>query len=151
MKCYINNGWNFSLDIPVNWDVFPPVLTNSPFEVIRFVSREDGTHMLVVFREPYDPKRSVETHSQLVEAKLEKLGFSNFVPGKAIIGPQIVATLNFDKPLEDGIWSCRHYFMANSSTLMYVLGFGTTNWNGMSGLFGRMTQSFTAETAAEPD
>jgi REP element-mobilizing transposase RayT len=35
------------------------VSTNSPYELIRFASREDGTHLLIIFRKPHDPKQSL--------------------------------------------------------------------------------------------
>ena len=56
MKHYESSDWNFALDIPRRWNSFPPVPTNSPNEVIRFASREDGNHLLIIFRQPHDPK-----------------------------------------------------------------------------------------------
>jgi hypothetical protein len=40
---YQNAEWNFGLDVPKGWNRFPPNLTNSPSEVMRFASGEDGT------------------------------------------------------------------------------------------------------------
>ena len=71
--------------------------------------------------------------------------FSNFVSGKEKIGSKTMVTLDFDKAAEASIWSCRHYFMIDGSTLAYVLGFGSTKWSDMNDLFGRMAQSFTIE------
>jgi len=143
LKRYSSSEWGFSLDIPARWNSFPAVPTNSPWEVIRFASHEDGFHTLIVFREPYDPKQSPEEHSKLIEDVLGKQGFSNFVSGKAKIGSTAMVTLDFDKAKESSLWSCRHYFMIDGSTLAYVLGFGTTKWADMNDLFGRMAQSFT--------
>jgi hypothetical protein len=36
------------------------VSTNSPWEVIRFASHEDGTHLVIIFRKPHDPKKSLK-------------------------------------------------------------------------------------------
>ena len=38
----------------------PPQSTNSPNEVMRFVSKENGTHVLIVFREIHDPKQDLQ-------------------------------------------------------------------------------------------
>ncbi|MEH2497909.1 hypothetical protein V1294_004388 [Bradyrhizobium sp. AZCC 1678] len=145
MTRYRSSEWSFSLDIPARWNSFPAVPTNSPWEVVRFASHEDGFHNLIVFREPYDPKQSPEEHSKLIQDVLEKQGFSNFVSGKAKIGSKTMVTLDFDKTFEASIWSCRHYFMIDGSTLAYVLGFGSTKWADMNDLFGRMAQGFTIE------
>ena len=66
MTRYKSSEWGFSLDIPARWNIFPTVPTNSPWEVVRFASHEDGFHTLIVFREPYDPKQSPEEHSKLI-------------------------------------------------------------------------------------
>jgi hypothetical protein len=145
LKRYRNSEWGFSLNVPARWNSFPVVLTNSPWEVMRFASHEDGFHNLIVFREPYDPKQSPEEHSKLIQEVLEKQGFSNFVSGKATIGSKTIVTLDFDKAFEASIWSCRHYFMIDGSTLAYVLGFGSTKWADMNDLFGGMAQSFSIE------
>jgi len=55
MKRYQSAEWNFTLDIPRRWNSFPPVSSNSPLEVIRFASKEDGTHLVIIFRGPRDP------------------------------------------------------------------------------------------------
>ncbi len=142
MKRYANSEWNFSLDIPSRWNIFPAIPTNSPYEVSRFASNEEGRHLLIVFSEPYDPKQSPEAHSTKIQEILQKHDFSNFVSGETKIGSKTVLTLDFNKPVEDAIWNCRHYFMIDGSTLAYVLGFGTTRWDDMRDLFGRMAQSF---------
>jgi hypothetical protein len=60
MKHYQSPEWNFALDIPRRWNSFPPVSTSSPWEVIRFASHEDGTHLVIIFRKPHDPKKSLK-------------------------------------------------------------------------------------------
>jgi beta-lactamase regulating signal transducer with metallopeptidase domain len=143
MKHYKNSEWNFGLELPARWNAFPPVPTNSPAEVIRFVSDENGNHNLIIFREPYDPQVSPEIVSQRVQESLAKSGFSHFVSGETRIGSRRVLTLDFDKIRPDGVvWNCRHYFVIDG-TLMYVLGFGTTDRKAMFGVYDQMAKSFT--------
>jgi hypothetical protein len=158
MKRYRSGEWNFSLDIPTRWNAFPAVPANSPFEVVRFASREDGFHSLVVIRHPYDPKVSPEEYSKFVQDYRERGGFSNFVSGKETFGSRTVVTLEFDKPgaamghnMIDSAdtWSQRSYFLIDGSTLAYTLGFGTTRLADMRDLFDRMAESFTAEQRSE--
>jgi hypothetical protein len=63
LKRYISPELNFALDIPERRNRFPPVSTNSPFEVIRFLSCEDGIHGLIVFRWPCDPQQPISFYS----------------------------------------------------------------------------------------
>src|SRR5436190_4466493 len=150
MKRYKSSEWNFALDIPKRWNSFPPVSTNSPAEVIRFASREDGTHLLIVFRFPHDPKQSLKELSDHVQQILAGKGFGNFATAETTIGSRAVLLLDFDKAKVDGIdgfWNCREYFITDG-TLRYTLGFGTTNKEGMFELYDRMAKSF--EILAEP-
>jgi hypothetical protein len=78
MKRYQSSEWNFALDVPSRWHSFPPVPTNSPHEVIRFGSREDGTHLLIIYRQPHDPKESLTDLSNRVQQVLAGAGFGNF-------------------------------------------------------------------------
>jgi Glyoxalase superfamily protein len=143
MKHYKSNEWHFALDIPARWNAFPAVPTNSPFEVVRFASQEDGTHLLIIFREPYNPQENAVAYAERIRIILEKFGFSNFSFGETNIGSSRIVTLDFDKPWEHGgTWSCRHYFVINGSTLSYTLGFGTNRWESMIGLYDQMTKSF---------
>ena len=147
MKHYNSPQWNFALDIPKRWNSFPPVSANSPYEVIRFASQEEGTHLLIIFREPHDPAQPLKEASDRVQEMLAKHGFGNFVTAETTIGSRTALTLDFDRPKEGGTWSCRHYFLSEG-TLRYTLGFGTTNKVGMSELYERMAKSF--EILAEP-
>jgi hypothetical protein len=142
MKHYKSSEWNFALDIPKRWNSFPPVSANSPYELIRFASREDGTHLLIIFREPHDPKQPLREVADRVEKQfLAAKGFGNFATAETTIGSRAALTLDFDKPKDDGTWSCRHYFLTEG-TLRYTLGFGTTNKAGMFELYDRMAKSF---------
>src|SRR4051812_30637388 len=141
MKRYKSSEWNFMLDIPKRWNSLPPVSSNSPYEVIRFASKEDGTHLLIIFRELHDPKQDLKEVADQVQRVLASAGFGNFVHGKTTIGSKVLQTLDFDKPKDGGMWSCRHYFVADG-TLRHTLGFGTTNKAGMFELYDRMAKSF---------
>ena len=150
MKRYNSKEWNFALDIPARWNAFPAVPTNSPNEVIRFASHEDGVHLSIIFRNPYDPKRGQKAFVDLTKDFLVKAGFGNFVPAETTIGSLVVPTLDFDKPGDKGgTWSVRHYFVFYG-TLAYVVSFGTTEWHAMLGLFDRIAKTFVVDVEATP-
>jgi hypothetical protein len=143
MKPYKNAKWNFALEIPARWNVAPPVSSNSPSELIRFVSNENGVHRVIVFRDPYDPTVSPEVHVAQIQTGLAQQNFAHFVTGETRIGSRAVRTLDFDRPRADGkTWSCREYFIIDG-TLNYTLGFGTTDRKAMFGVYDRMAKSFT--------
>lgn len=141
MKHYKSSEWDFALDIPRRWHSMPPICTNSPSEVMRFASKEDGTHLVIIFREIHNPKQTLKEVSEAVQKILANHGFGNFAAGEAVIGPRTVLTLDFDKPKDGGIWSCRHYFVAEG-TLRYTLGFGTTDKGRMFEVYEQMAKSF---------
>ena len=141
LKHYRSTEWNFALDIPRRWHALPPVSTNSPAEVMRFASKEDGTHLLIIFREVHDPKQALKELSEAAQQILASHGFGNFIPAETTIGLRKVLTLDFDRPKDGGTWSCRHYFVADG-TLRYTLGFGTTDKGRMFELYERMAKSF---------
>lgn len=141
MKRYKSSEWNFALSIPRRWHSMPPQCTNSPNELMRFASKEDGTHLLIVFREVQDPQQSLQEVSDAVQKVLAGHGFGNFVSGKTNIGPRAALTLDFDKAKDNGTWSCRHYFVAED-TLRFTLGFGTTRKAEMCELYDAMAKSF---------
>ena len=143
LKRYESSEWKFAIDTPTNWNRFPPVSSNSPYEVVRFQSIENGIHdLLIVFRSPRDPSQSPTEWLQEMQKVLEKGGFGNFVVGKTTIGSRAVLTLDFDKAGPDGgLWSCRHY-MVTDGTLGYVLGFGTNKREQMADLQDRIAKSF---------
>jgi hypothetical protein len=143
MKHYERPEWKFAVDVPERWNSFPPEPTNSPNEVIRFASNEGGMHILIIFRQHHNPSGDLglEWHVEKVKQVLTSKGFSNFVTAETIIGSQKALTLDFDKPQEDGTWSCRHYFVTEG-TLVFALGFGTSRKASMVDLFDRMAKSF---------
>jgi hypothetical protein len=141
MKRYRSAEWNFALDIPRRWHSFPPVSSNSPLEVIRFASKEDGTHLVIIFRGPRDPQTPLKEACDQAQQILSKQGFGNFTTTETAIGSRAALLLEFDRPQGGGTWSCREYFLADG-TLQYTLGFGTTNKDGMFELYDRMAKSF---------
>ena len=141
MKRYKSVEWSFAMDIPRRWNAFPPVSANSPLEVIRFASKEEGTHVVIIFRGPHDPKKSLKEISDQVQQILAGHGFGNFTSAETAIGLKPALTLDFDRPQGEGTWSCREYFLAEG-TLQYTLGFGTTNKEAMFALYDQMAKSF---------
>ncbi len=144
MKHYESAEWKFSLDIPKSWNAFPPVPSNSPYEVMRFASNEGGKYnLLIVFRNPHDVSQSLEAWSANVQETLAQGGFGNFTTEKKTLGTNATATLDFDKVVAEGkVWSCRHYFIADGS-LGYVLGFGSDgNRSEQSAMYDSMVKSF---------
>ncbi len=141
MKHYESTEWKFALDIPKNWTPSPPVPTNSPNEVIRFGSYEDGFHNLIIFRLARDPKQSLNEHIDNLQKVLANAGFGNFVTTETAIGSKKTLILDFDMPRGNGLWSVRYYFVTKG-TLQYTLGFGTTNKDAMFELYDRVAKSF---------
>ena len=121
---YQNTEWKFGLDVPKGWNRFPPVMANSPFEVVRFGSGENGYQILIIFRNNIDAQSGLAGHIAAVEAVLTKMGFGNFVTGQIAVGSRQVTTLDFNRTNADGTtWSCRHYIFVDGA-LLYTLGFG---------------------------
>lgn len=141
LKRYLSPEWNFAVDIPERWNRFPPVSSNSPYEVIRFASNEDGNHLLIVFRWPHDPRQSLRFHADRAQQYLAEKGFGNFSHSESTIGSEPSLLMDFDKPQEIGTLSCRHYYIA-AGTLGYTLGFGTNLKIRMFTLYDRMAKSF---------
>jgi serine/threonine protein kinase len=140
-KHYKNSKLDFELNIPEGWNTFPPVHTNSPFELLRFASHENGRHLLILFRKPHNPAKSLKVMSDWAQKILAKADFGNFVSTETTIGEKPAWTLDFDRPEGHETWSCREYFVAKG-TLAYILGFGTTDKAGMFETFDRMAKSF---------
>ena len=146
MKRYHSQEWHFSLEVPKDWNTFPPVSSNSPLEVIRFESRANGyIDGLIVFRGPRDPNMDLTAVATAAEQPIAKGGFSNFVMNQTKVGSHQVVTLDFDRPANGGTVSSREYFFSEGS-LLYVLGFGTSgNRDSLLPLYDRMVSSFVSE------
>jgi hypothetical protein len=124
MKRYQSAEWSSAIDFPAHWNIFPPVLSNSAHEVIRFASKEEGNfHIAIIFRAPRDPKQTTDESLSSIQQHLESSGFGNFKPGEAPAGSRMLATLDFSKPKDGRTWSCR-YYLVKAGTLEYRIGFG---------------------------
>jgi beta-lactamase regulating signal transducer with metallopeptidase domain len=121
---YQNTEWKFGLDVPKGWNRFPPVMANSPFEVVRFGSGQNGYQILIIFRNSIDAQSGIAAHIAAVEEQLGKAGFGNFLTTQVTIGSRQVTTLDFSRTNADGLtWNCRQYMFVDGS-LIYTLGFG---------------------------
>jgi hypothetical protein len=142
MKLYRSRDSHFELDVPQRWNLFPPVPTNSPAELVRFASEEGSSPFLIIFRDPHNPNQPLQDVSDRVQQVLANNKCANFISGETAIGSKKAVTLDFDRLREDVVWSCRYYFVAGG-TLRYVLGFGTTtNKPDMWQLFDRVAKTF---------
>jgi hypothetical protein len=143
---YQNTEWKFGLDIPQGWNRFPPVTANSPFEVARFGSGENGYQILIIFRNDIDAQSGLAAHIAAVEEVLGKGGFGNFVTGQIAVGSKQVTTLDFSRTNSDGkTWSCRQYLFIDGA-LLYTLGFGSSaKPDAVLGQEDSMAKSFTVD------
>jgi hypothetical protein len=146
MANYRSQEWNFSIDIPERWNKFPPVSTNSPNEVIRFVSHEDGVHCCIVFRMPRNPKQAPRAYAESIKDVLSKQDFSNFAISDTKLKSGAGLKLDCSRLQEHGLWYVREYFIFHE-TLIHTLGFGAHRWDdAQTDLFERMAQSFDFPT-----
>jgi hypothetical protein len=126
----------------------PRVSSNSPNEVVRFFSPENGHHGLIIFRNFFgaDNAPTLKEFLDHRQRELAKGGFSNFVPGEATVGSRQVATLDFESPpgADHSITYCRHYLFIDGR-IGYVLAFGTSKREQMLSVFDRMAKSFVFE------
>ncbi len=146
-KRYKSYEGAFSLDIPGRWYAFPHDPGNNPNEMIRFASNEDGTHKLIIIRNPYPSDISFEALCDQSEKELVAKGFRNFKKARANIGSKEVIKLNYDKAVGDGVLSYSRYYFPDAS-FFYVLEFSTSNKKDMFGLYDRMATTF--EILEEP-
>ncbi len=144
MRHYQNTEWSFGLDIPQGWNRFPPNLTASPHEIMRFGSGESGRQILIIFRNFFNAQKGLAGYITSDEQGLEKKGYSHFVTGEATIGSRHVVTLDFDRTGSDGsTWSVHQYMFVNG-TLLYTLSFGTDGLErDMLGVSDWVASSFT--------
>jgi hypothetical protein len=148
---YESPEWSFALDVPKRWNTAPPVAANSPYELIRFVPHKEGKHILIVYREPYNPLGSLKRSAERRQRILAGVGFGRFADSPATIQSKPAWTLDLEKLENWGLWCCRYYFITEG-LLLYRLGFGTSDKAGMFPVFDRVAQSFTvlAKAAKSP-
>jgi hypothetical protein len=140
MRRYKNTDWNFALEIPAPWKSFPPVANGSPFEVVRFKSNEDGSHFLIVLRQPHNPEISLTEVADSTQNTLNKKGFMNFTIAETTTGSRAALVYSFNKRQPNETWSFQNYLIAEGS-LVYTLGFGT-NKSGMFELYDHVAKTF---------
>lgn len=119
----------------------PTSVQQQSLEVIRFASKEEGTHLVIIFRGPRDPKKPLREACDQAQQILAGKSFGNFSTIETTIGTRAALLLEFDRPQDGGTWSCREYFLAEG-TPQYTLGFGTNNKDSMFELYDRMARSF---------
>ncbi|MBV9878567.1 MAG: hypothetical protein JO025_27800 [Verrucomicrobia bacterium] len=142
MKRYRSAEWSFAIDFPAHWNIFPPVPSNSTWEVIRFASKEEGNfHIAIIFRAPRDPKQTPGESLAYIQQRLEPTGFGNFKIGEGPAAGKRVATLDFDKPKDGRTWYCR-YYAVEAGTLEYRIGFGSDAPEKIVDIRDRMAKSF---------
>jgi hypothetical protein len=146
---YENPEWNFALDVPAHWHTAPPVPANSPYEVIRFVSRERvrSNFLTIVFRETLvflegrELIWSLKWHAEQRGQILARNGYTGFAGSEATIRAQPAWRLDFEKAESWGTWNCRYYFI-ESGGFLYRLGFGTSAKADMFPAFDEVAQTF---------
>ena len=131
----------FTVAVPNGWAEFPPILTNSPYEVARFARRDHTNHLCLVFRSPGSSGLDPRVHAERVRAHLATSGYDNFELEDAVLGARAGVRLTFDKPLATGIWAVREYFV-NVNELVYCLGLGSGDPAGDAAIFDAMTAAF---------
>ncbi len=88
---YESPEWNFALEVPAHWHTAPPVPANSPYELIRFVSRESKNHLTIIFRETliflkgHGLMWSLKWHAEQKGQILTRHGYRGFTGSQAII------------------------------------------------------------------
>lgn len=152
LQRYERPEWNFALNVPAHWSAAAPDKTNSPYELMRFVSRGDGV-LAIVFREPCNAlrPRSLEQHAEQRQRILAPRGFRGVSAGAAEVKAGPAWRLDLEKDAVGGVWSCRYYFVEEGPWL-YRLGFGTNDKKRMFPVFEKVADSFEilAPEAAHP-
>ncbi|HEX4454322.1 MAG TPA: hypothetical protein VH143_25840 [Kofleriaceae bacterium] len=124
----------FTVAIPDGWAEFPPMLTNSPYEVARFARRDHANHLCLVFRSPgNDPRKRAEA----ARARLATTGYDGFVLDDAALGARPGVQLSCTR----GAWAVREYFVSVND-LVYCLGLGSSDPAGDAAAFDAMTAAF---------
>ena len=98
MKRYRNSQWNFALDIPKGWNAFPPVSTNSPYEVVRLASHENGKNLIIIFRMPYNSRKTLQRMAEQAQQHLASNRFRNFKIFETTVGSRPAAVLESRPP-----------------------------------------------------
>jgi hypothetical protein len=136
MQQFTKSG--FTIAVPEGWAEFPPVPTNSPYEVARFARRDHAQHLCLVFRSPGSDARE---RAEAARERLEASGYGNFVLDDATLGARAAVRLRFDKPFGSGVWAVREYFIG-ATDVVYCLGLGSSDPAGDAAAFDSMCAAF---------
>jgi hypothetical protein len=131
----------FTLAMPEDWAEFPPVLSNSPYEVARFAYRDHTTHLGIVFRMPGSPGLHPRGTAEQARTRQRAQGFDNFVLDDVDVGGRPGVRLTFDKKTLQGAWAAREYFVSAGS-LVYCLALASGDPQGDAALFDAMAARF---------
>lgn len=129
---YVDNEWNFELDLPIHWKPLPSGSTTNllPRMAVTFGTSDSTDRLLIVSRHLYGPtKDTFKTILASAQEDMAKNGFVHFVPGEPIsIGTKRAIQLDFERVpmIGEGIWYCRNYYIVGTHGA-YILAFGARN------------------------
>jgi hypothetical protein len=131
----------FAIRVPAGWSEFPPVLSNSPYEVARFAYRDHTTHMCIVFRMPGSPGLDPRVWAEQARTRQRNQGFGSIALTDVDVGRRAGVCLTFEKTNEIGVWACREYFVGAGS-LVYCLGLASGDPQRDGEVFDAMAAQF---------
>jgi hypothetical protein len=131
----------FAVRVPEGWSEFPPILSNSPYEVARFAYRDHTTHMCIVFRMPGSPGLDPRVWAEQAQTRQRQQGYGSFALTEVEVGKRAGICLKFEKSNEAGVWACREYFVVAGS-LVYCLGLASGDPQTDGKVFDAMAAKF---------
>jgi TonB family protein len=140
----------FALDIPGSWNPFPADTVNGVSdELIRFISLENGLQGLAISRKSINSGQSLNEYRDQMQKWLADKGSKNFTASETLVRSNRVLLLDYEFPISNPALHCRAYFIEGGKFL-YMLGFGSSNPDGMFELYDRMAKSiaFAAESTS---
>jgi hypothetical protein len=110
--------------VPEVWTEFPPLPSNSPYEVARFGYRDEGRHICLVFRQPGPPGLTLQAYAEGARRSLEAKGFENFNVEELTLDRRPAIRMNYGATRFDfGPWFVGEYFLVVQH-VGYALGLG---------------------------
>ena len=131
----------FTVPVPDGWAEFPPITSNSPYEVARFARRDHTHHLCVVFRMPGSAALDPRTPAEDARVRLTASGYGNFAIDDARVAGRAGVRLTCDKARDSGVWAARLYFVS-AGDLVFCLGLGSGDPAGDAPLFESMSAAF---------
>ena len=144
MKHYKSDDWNFSLDIPKNWNISPslPSYLANKGALISFGSNDNSLEALRIFIETYDPEVSLNEERDRFEKNQTGEGYGNFRSTETTIGSRKALIFDFDKKEKDGTLSVHHDYLIPYHSILYLLAFTTTRPDASFKLYDRIAETF---------